>query len=458
MTAPTHKLRVILQTLSFLLCYNSNVDDKHRSLMQDLIVRWLRKKDMTSTVYLMATVWKSVLVSSSSSSVLMFAEEWSRVITQMRNFLSVKAVFCSLLGEEEEDPATYSLSGVFQCGDGRLAELLSRWLIKLGLTSRTLVQELESLQVEQEESAVARRLLEPCWKYFPRSSDLTVLVLHLCWEHLQLWTRNRDKINILEDVIWSLWSLSSNNLRLKFLSLVWKTYFQDVVRETTKLTESLAKTLGQKKEDKCRDLLQMKVETVAAMLSKLSSLLDCHLQTLSLTTGAEEDREEEVGYDELSHDKSPHLLDHIRKFRPGEVETVSLHHQVCLVLELCWTLRLTSRPSQLFSSAETHLVLGTQPGLISSIFTEHNSSLNKERRAWICLVTEASVGRIHSLPGQQRDTREFTRIQDKLVQLSRVWFLTDYVKLCEVDALYRAGHDDLAAENRTCITDISALR
>ena len=47
---------------------------------------------------------------------------------------------------------------------------------------------------------------------------------------------------------------------------------------------------------------------------------------------------------------------------------------------------------------------------------------------------------------------------DRLGQLSRVWFLTDYVKLCEVEALYRAGHDDLAAENRTCITDIAALR
>ena len=448
-----------MQTLSFLLCYNSNVDDRHRSLMQDLVVRWLRKKNMTSTVYLMATVWKCVLVSSSTSSVLMFAEEWSRVITQMRNFLSVKAVFCSLLGEEEEDPASYSLSGVFQCGDGRLAELLSRWLIRLGVTSRSLIQELESVQVgEEEEIAVSRKLLQPCWKYFPRSSDLTVLVLHLCWEHLQVWTRNRDKINILEDVIWSLWSLSSNNIRLKFLSLVWKTYFQDVVRETTKLTESLAKTIGQNKEEKCRDLLQMKVQTVAAWLTKLSELLDCHLQTLSLTTGVEEDREEEVGYDELSHDKSPHLLDHIRKYRVGEVETVSLYHQLCVVLELSWSLRLLSRPSQLFTSAETHLVLGTQPGLISSIFTEQNTSLNKERRAWICLVTEASVGRIHHLPGQKRDTKEFTRIQDRLGQLSRVWFLTDYVKLCEVEALYRAGHDDLAAENRTCITDIAALR
>ena len=68
------------------------------------------------------------------------------------------------------------------------------------------------------------------------------------------------------------------------------------------------------------------------------------------------------------------------------------------------------------------------------------------------------MGRIHHLPGQKRDTKEFTRIQDRLGQLSRVWFLTDYVKLCEVEALYRAGHDDLAAENRTCITDIAALR
>ena len=450
-------VRRLYRTLSFFLCYNSNVDDKHRSLMQDLIKKWLRKKDMTSSVYLLATVWKCVLVSSNSSSVLMFAEEWSRVISQVRNFLSVKTVYTCLLSEAGvgEDLTCYSLSGVFQCGDGRLAELLSRWLIKLGVTSRGLVQELESV----EDTGLSRRLLEPCWKYFPRSSDLSVLVLHLCWEHLQLWTRNRDLVNCLEDVVWSMWSVSSPSLRLKFLSLVWRTYCQELLRETTKLTEGLSRTVGGNKEQKCRDVLQMKVETVPSWLGRLTDLLDCHLQTLSLTTGLEEDREEEVGYDELSYDKSPHLLDHVRKLRPTDGDTVSLYHQLSAVLELSWTLRLSSRPSQLFTTAETHLVLGTQPGLMSSIFrSEHNTTVNKERRAWISMVTEASVGRIHCLPGQQRDTKEFIRMMEKLVQVSRVWFMSDFVRLCEVESLYRAGHDDLASENRTCISDKSSLR
>ena len=450
-------IRRLFRTLSFFLCYNSNVDDKHRSLMQDLIKRWLRKKDMTSSVYLLATVWKCVLVSSNSSSVLMFAEEWSRVITQIRNFLSVKRVYSSLLTEAGagEDLTVYSLSGVFQCGDGRLAELLARWLIKLGLTSRTLVQELETV----EDTSLCRALLQPCWKYFPRSSDLSVLVLHLCWEHLQHWTRNRDRVTCLEDVGWSLWSISSPSLRLKFLSLVWRTYCQDLLRETSKLTESLARTVVVNKEEKCRDLLQMKAETVAVWLSRLADLLDCHLQTLSLSTGLVEDGEEEVGYDELSYDKSPHLLDHVKKLRPTDGDTVSLYHQLCVVLELSWSLRLSSRPSLLFTSAESHLLLGTQPGLMSSLFSsDHNTTVNKERRAWITVVTEAGVGRIHYLPGHQRDTKEFVRTMEKLVQVSRVWFLTDYVRLCEVESLYRAGHDDLASENRTTISDKTGLR
>ena len=96
---------------------------------------------------------------------------------------------------------------------------------------------------------------------------------------------------------------------------------------------------------------------------------------------------------------------------------------------------------------------------MSSIFSSDiNTAVNRERRDWIALVTEASVGRIHCLPGQQRDTKEFIRIQEKLVQLSRVWLMTDHVRLCEVESLYRAGHDDLASENRTCISNLGTLR
>ena len=48
----------------------------------------------------------------------------------------------------------------------------------------------------------------------------------------------------------------------------------------------------------------------------LCSLLDCQLQTLSLTleeitVEEEEDRDDMISYDHLSHDQSQHLLDQV---------------------------------------------------------------------------------------------------------------------------------------------------
>ena len=42
----------------------------------------------------------------------------------------------------------------------------------------------------------------------------------------------------------------------------------------------------------------------------MCSLLDCQLQTLSLSV-EEEDRDDMLSYDNLSHDQSQHLLDQV---------------------------------------------------------------------------------------------------------------------------------------------------
>ena len=36
---------------------------------------------------------------------------------------------------------------MYECGDGRVSELLSRWLLKLGLTAKSFVQEMEEVRV-----------------------------------------------------------------------------------------------------------------------------------------------------------------------------------------------------------------------------------------------------------------------------------------------------------------------
>merc|ERR1711874_181529 len=43
------------------------------------------------------------------------------------------------------------------------------------------------------------------------------------------------------------------------------------------------------------------------------------------------------------------------------------------------------------------------------------------------------------------------------LQLGKVWFMSDLVRVCQVDSLYRAGYDDLASEMKTSVTDMASL-
>ena len=62
---------------------------------------------------------------------------------------------------------------MFECGDGRISELLSRWLLRLGLTSRTFVQQMEAVAGDTEEVSGARRLVEPARGCWPHSSEVS---------------------------------------------------------------------------------------------------------------------------------------------------------------------------------------------------------------------------------------------------------------------------------------------
>jgi len=449
MEATVYNIRRIFQTMNFLLNLNANVDDRHRSSMQELMRKVLRKQDMNQTVYLLSTVWKCVLVASNCQAVALYAEDWVRKLHQISSFLQIKHTFLDLI-EDESLLTSYSLSGVFECGNGRLSEILARWLVKLGADARSLVKEDDSF-----EDSKSRKMIDKCKQFFPHSAAVSILVIHVCWEHMQSWTRDRDSVQMVEMVVWSCWSLSCPSLRAKFLALVWRTFFEQLLRDCARMTEVLAKNISNK-EAKCCEVLQMKADTVAGWLARLSDLLDCQLQTLTLT-GEEEVME--LQYDILSTESQSHLLDHVWACSVPDMELISLEHQLAMVLELTWTLKIHLRPMQLFNTAETTQLLNTQPGLMSSIFTDHNVAVNKARVVWLGVTTEAAVGHIHLLPGEgkQYDTEMFLKLCDKLLQLGKVWFLSDLVKVCQVDSLYRAGYDDLASEMRTSVTDMASL-
>jgi len=442
-------VRKIFQTMNFLLNLNANVDDRHRSSMQELMRKVLRKQNMNETVYLVAMVWKCVLVASNCQAVAMYAEDWVRKLHQLSSFLQIKQMYLELL-EVEAPQSVYTISGVFECGNGRFSEILARWLVKLGADAKTLVNDMETI----EENKIMQ-FIEKCKLFFPCSSNISILLIHVCWEHMQSWTRDRDSLHLVEMVVWSCWSLSCPSLRAKFLALIWRTFFEQLLRDCARMTETLAKSIGNK-DNKCMEVLQMKADTVSGWLARLSDLLDCQLQTLTLTG---EEEMVELQYDILNAESQPHLLDHVWACTVPDMELISLEHQLAMVLELTWTLKIHLRPMQLFNTAETTQLLNTQPGLMSSIFTDHNVAVNKARVVWLGVATEAAVGHIHMMPGEGRqyDTAMFQKLSDKLLQLGKVWFLSDLVRVCQVDSLYRAGYDDLASEMRTSVTDMASL-
>ena len=69
----------------------------------------------------------NVLLASACPSVLIFAEDWTRKLGHIRNFLRVKAIYIELLGEtrfgSEEGTVSYSLSG--EQNQSRISSLLN---------------------------------------------------------------------------------------------------------------------------------------------------------------------------------------------------------------------------------------------------------------------------------------------------------------------------------------------
>jgi len=435
--------------MNFLLNLNANIDDRHRSTMQEQIRRVLRKQNMSSAVFLIAVIWKCVLVASNSQAVLVYAEDWSRKLHLLESFLKIRSTF-EQMQEEGVITNPYTMAEVFECGNGRISEILARWLIKLGADSKSLMSSMECL----EDNSV-KLLVEKGATFFPSSCSLNILIIHMCWEHMQMWTRNRDNIDLLDTVIKSLWNIPCPTLRVKTISLIWRTFIVQLLRDCAKITESLAKSLTNK-NNKCMEVLQMKADSVADWLSRISDLLECQLQTLTHTgDGLVVD----IHYDNLATESQPHLLDHVLNCTLPDIEIVSLEQQVTLVLELTWTLKIHQRPLQLFNTAETTQILQTQSSLMSSFFSDPDTGVQKTRVVWLGIAMEASVGHIYLKlgEGKEYETDNFTRLSEKLMQLGRVWFMSDLVRICQVDSLYRAGYDDLASELRPTVTDTSAL-
>jgi len=443
-------------TLSFLLNLNANVDDRHRASCQEVVRAALTKAPISPSVCVLATIWRAVLASQGSLSLSVWAEEWGRRATQAAAWCNIQDSLAKLLPDSSAGSAPHTIASVFECGNGRIAEILARAMLALGCSSTDLASKLMGDHLEEESAGKA--LLSTASAHFPLSSNPTTVLVHLLWEEMQAWSRDREAV--MPMIIQALWSLSSPSLRARLASLIFRTFLEKPVQEVARLTEKCGKS-GANRGARCKELLQQQPHLVTGMLETAEQLLDCQLQSLALSqgegTGDEGDR---VGYDDLGSGATrAHLLDHLLAGPPPFVEAASLQHQLTQVLHLSWSLEVAVRPLQVFTTSETSQLLQTQPGVFSSLFADHNVGVGKARAAWVADLVEAAVGRIHELPGEgrQHDTAFYQEVSTKLIHLARLWFLSDLVKMCQVESLFRAGLDYLALELRPGVTDVQGL-
>jgi hypothetical protein len=438
--------RRLYTTMAFLLNLNANVDDRHRATCQEVVLKGLRHSPMSPSVYVLGTVWRCALAAQGNLSLGVWAEEWARRLRLVRAFLRLRAVVAEVRGEGEDSEAGHSISTVFECGNGRVSELVARWLHGLGCDVQSLAR---SLEETLQPGGPAQRVVAAAAESFPRSSSSSVLLVHLAWEQLQAWSRDRNRTELLlPSLLPGLWAVPCPALRARAIRLVWQTFFSKLLQEAARLAGSQGAGTAGGRAARCQDALQMRPDSVAAALGLMAGLLDCQLQSLTLAGAAPL----EAAYDVLGPESHrPHLLDHVLAGPEPDVEAVSLQHQLATVLELSWTLGVPVRPLQVFSTAEAAQLLQTQPGVFSSLFTDHNVAVGRARAAWVAAVVEAAAGRVHlrlvatgimvsprvtpsgrAGEGRLPDTEEFQAASGRLQQLARLWFLTDHVRSCQV--------------------------
>ena len=435
----------LAHAMAFLLNLHANVDDRHRASCQEVLRRVLRRAPLAPPVYLAAAAWRGVLGAQGSLALGVWAEDWGRRLAHIRAFLLLST---AVAAEGGEVGAGHTLATVFEAGDGRVAELVARWALGLAGGLEGLVAALGS-----PSPSPAQRLLTLAGSLFPASSSAAVVTVHAVWEVAQAWSRHRPAPP--PPLLPALWSLHCPALRARLAGLAWRTFFLPLVQEVARLTEAAANSSLKSRAGRCSEALQLPPEAIAELLVLAARLLDCQLQSLSLGGG---ESAPAVTYDPLGGEARAHLLEHLQGAPAPELEEVSVQHQLVTVLELSWSLGAAVRPLQLFSSAEGSALLQARPGVLAGLFVDRNVAVGRARAAWVEAVVEAAVARVHRLAGAEGwETAEFQAASTRLLHLTRLWFLTDLVRVCQVDQLYRAGLDSLALELRAGVTDLQGL-
>jgi len=435
--------------MQLLTGFQSRFGRSARLGLQDLARRQLTQCEISAEAYCLAFCWRNVVIDSDMQNAAVYSEEWARIIHQMECFVNIKRLFYDSLHEEIETRKGFSVASLFDSGNGRIAEMIAKWLLKLGADTRTLIGKLDSC-----DDSIERTFVEKCGEYFPKSVNHDIIILHMSWECLQRWSRERERIELIDSFTKGLISLCCPSVKTKFACLVWRSFFSKLLRDAARLTEEFSK-VATNENSRCLKELGMERSSLPGLLHKCFSILDQQLELVGLS----DDAETFLDYDCISNNRQLHLLDHIKATPVPDYDSLALEHQLATVLDLTWSLKLPTRPLQVFNSQEVNQLLQTQPGILPHLFSgDYNTRVSKARAEFVSVASEMAVGFIHRLPGSGvYDMEDYRRFKDQIMQLGKLWFMSDVVKACQVEALYRAGFDDLAGEETVGVADQGAL-
>ena len=100
--------------------------------------------------------------------------------------------------------------------------------------------------------------------------------------------------------------------------------------------------------NRCVKELGLEKSRVPELLHKCSSIMETQLDLVGGLTADSTTLE----YDNISGSRQLHLLDHISNTQLPDYDTLSLEHQLAVVLDIIWGLQLTVRPLLVFNSQE----------------------------------------------------------------------------------------------------------
>jgi hypothetical protein len=213
-------LRAVHQALLLLLTSRPTPDDKLVSGIQDLARRVLLKQEISPAVFTFVLLLMSSQQEPEVQCPGTYTEEWERRLHQLSCFHTMHSCFRRLLtaavgeGKEPAKTSRYCLADVFDNGRGLVAELVAKWLLRLGSSCRLFAVNLDSVlvaDVEMERGEM--NLVTSCADFFPRSMEPDVLLVHLAWEELQLWQANRDAVDRASSALVGLKTISCHSLR-----------------------------------------------------------------------------------------------------------------------------------------------------------------------------------------------------------------------------------------------------